>query len=112
MARRSKISSASASGMSRTKTPRFFSCRTRPASSSMRKASRTGPRDTPSRVGQRGFGQLGAGRQFARQDQPFELLLHHEVSELDCSRAMVGCSGRSCGFHARIGGAQIADCQQ
>ena len=32
----------------RTKTPRFFSTRTRPAWLSALKASRTGPRDTPS----------------------------------------------------------------
>jgi hypothetical protein len=43
----------------------------------MRKASRTGPRDTPSAVGQRGLVQLGARRELARQDGALDLLLHH-----------------------------------
>jgi len=76
-ARRSKISTASSIGMSRTNTPRFFSVRTSPASSSMRKASRSGPRDTPSRAAQRHLGELGAGREFAGEDHAFEFALHH-----------------------------------
>src|SRR5258708_22126878 len=49
MARTSKMSSASSTLIWRTNTPRFFSWRTRPDSSRARNASRTGPRDTPSR---------------------------------------------------------------
>ena len=48
-------------------TPRFFSSRTRPDSSSARKASRTGPRDTPSSVGDRGLVQLAARRAARRR---------------------------------------------
>ena len=54
-------------GIRRTKTPRFFSSRTRPDSSSARKASRTGPRETPSRSAiAASLSLLPAGRSPAR----------------------------------------------
>ena len=52
----------------RTNTPRFFSSRTSPDSSSARNASRTGPRETPSRSRNRRLVQLARRREARRRE--------------------------------------------
>ena len=76
---------------SRTNTPRFFSVRTSPASSSMRNASRSGPRETPRRAASAISVSFSPGRsspeRIMRSSSPWTTL----ESELVCSSVMVGC---------------------
>src|SRR5438105_10844807 len=92
-ARTSYISSASSMLIWRTNTPRFFSRCTRPDSSRARNASRTGPRDTPSRSAIATSLSLAPTARSPARIMRSSSFCTSIGSELDCNSAIVATGG-------------------